>query len=98
MKNILIITLLALASCSTKAPIEKESIHPENGYVKFIFDVSESGHPLNPKIVDSFPPGKFDKMAMKAINKWTFRPKIVNGQAVVQKGIRYTMDFKFDKP
>jgi TonB family protein len=98
MKSILIIALLALASCSSRTPIKKETTHPENGYVKFIFDVSESGRPLNPRIVDSYPPGKFDEMAMEAIYKLTFKPKIVNGEAVVLKNMKYTMEFKLDKP
>ena len=98
MKYLFIVALLTLASCSSKPKVEEEAANPENGYVKFVLDVSESGHPINPKIVDSFPPGKFDKLAMKAIYKWTFIPEIVDGQGVVQKGIRYTMDFKLDKP
>ncbi|WMS88379.1 energy transducer TonB [Pleionea litopenaei] len=93
MKYLLLIVLLCLTSCaSTERSIETSNAH-DNGYVKFIMDVDETGAPVNPKIIESHPKGVFDKIAIAALLKWKFKPKYVDGVAVVQRDLKYTMEF-----
>ena len=44
------------------------------------------GSVSSPKVIDSKPPRVFDSSALRAIKKWKFKPKVVNGVAVEQAG------------
>lgn len=52
------------------------------GVVTLNFIITKDGRVRDPKVVKSTPEGVFDKEALKAILKWKFKPKQVNGQAV----------------
>jgi protein TonB len=54
------------------------------GVVKVAFTITKEGRVVNPRVLSSNPVGVFDKAALRAIKKWKFNPKIVNGQAVEQ--------------
>lgn len=64
------------------------------GYVQMSFDISESGDPINIKVLKSVPEQIFDKAAVKALSNWKYAPKVVNGVAVVQKDLEVRLDFK----
>jgi len=66
------------------------------GYVKVELDVNAEGYVVNIKILESVPNGVFDKSVKKALRKWKFRPKTVNGIAIAQKGV-LTLNFKLGK-
>lgn len=66
------------------------------GGVTFMLTVSKEGKPADIKIVESVPAGVFDAAAMTAINHWVFKPKMVEGSAVKQENMRYTMEFKIN--
>lgn len=56
------------------------------GWVKIQFIVTADGSVTSPKIIESKPPRVFDSSALRAIKKWKFKPKVVNGVAVEQAG------------
>ncbi len=56
------------------------------GWVKVRFTVEPDGSVSSPRVVDSRPPRVFDSSALRAIKKWKFKPKVVNGVAVSQDG------------
>ena len=56
------------------------------GWVKVRFTVEPDGSVSSPKVVESKPPRVFDSSALRAIKKWKFKPKVVNGIAVSQDG------------
>ena len=62
------------------------------GYVKVELNVDSTGHVTNIEILKSVPKGVFDKSVKKALRKWKFRPKSVDGRAVSQKGV-LTLNF-----
>jgi len=64
------------------------------GEVRFEFTVSKSGKVVEPTVIHSIPEGIFERNAKKAISEWKFKPRLVNGKAVEQSGMRYTMEFK----
>ncbi len=64
------------------------------GWVRFEFTVSTDGSPKDIRLLDSKPKRVFNRAAKKAIRKWKFKPKIVDGKAVEQPNMRYTMEFK----
>jgi periplasmic protein TonB len=56
------------------------------GAVKFQVDVNPDGTVAALKVLEAQPPGVFEKAAERALRKWKFRPKIVDGKAVASSG------------
>ena len=65
-------------------------------WVRLTFDISETGNPINIKVTDADPKKIFDDAAIRAIEKWKYKPKLVDGVAVVQKDLEVQLDFKLD--
>ena len=65
----------------------------QKGWVKVQFIITASGKVKSPFVVSSKPSGVFDKEALKAIRRWKFKARVVNGQAVAQKAVQ-TIKFK----
>ncbi|TAN64850.1 MAG: energy transducer TonB [Methylobacter sp.] len=63
------------------------------GWVKIEFTITTSGNVENAVVVEAQPAEIFDEAALKAINQWTFKEKIVNGVAVEQRAVQ-TLQFK----
>ena len=65
------------------------------GWVEVLIKVDINGHVSGVSILGTEPRGMFEQAAKKAVYKWTFHPKKVDGQAmpyqVVQK-IEFTLD------
>ena len=66
------------------------------GHVKVELDVNSEGYVVNIKILESVPSGIFDRSVKKALRKWKFRPKTVDGKAVAQIGV-LTLNFNLGK-
>lgn len=58
------------------------------GWVKVEVTISTSGSVTGASVVGSQPAGIFDDAALEATRNCRFKPKLVNGVAVVQKGIK----------
>ena len=56
------------------------------GYVVVAFDISVDGRVLSPKVVKGEPQGVFDKAALDAVRRWKYKPKVVDGVALPQRG------------
>lgn len=67
------------------------------GRVLVQFTITKSGSVRDPKVIASEPPGVFDQAAMKAVLQWKYNPKIVNGKAVEQPGVKVAFPFKLDQ-
>ena len=67
------------------------------GYVTFKFDISPDGSPSNISIIDENPRGVFKREAMRAIRKWKFKPRIVNGQPIHQRDMTYKLEFVLEE-
>jgi periplasmic protein TonB len=72
----------------------KAAMEGTEGWVKFSFTVGVDGAPKDVKVLDSKPRRLFDRDARRAIYKWKFKPQIVDGKAIEQPNMRYTMEFK----
>lgn len=66
------------------------------GKVKILFTVTEDGAVMNPKVIQADPPHVFDSSALRAIRKWKFRKKMVDGQPVSWQSVQ-TIIFKLDR-
>jgi TonB family protein len=101
-KEILLFIIFALvAACvstycygnETATNLENETNEALEGWVRMSFDITESGTTDNIKILDSSPSGKFDSEAVKALSKWKYKPKVVDGIAVRQTDLKVQLDF-----
>ena len=59
--------------------------------------IDTAGTPTQIDIVESVPPGVFDKAASDAAAGWTFRPALKNGVAVASVFL-VPVDFEIDEP
>ena len=64
------------------------------GRVLVEFTISKSGSVKDPKVIAYEPSKIFNKAALKAVSQWKYNPKIENGKAVEQKGIRISIPFR----
>ena len=52
------------------------------GWVKVEFTITAIGTVKDPRVIDSEPPRIFNREALRAILKWKFKPRVVDGVAV----------------
>lgn len=76
---------------------QKAAMEGIEGWVKFKFDISPDGSPKNVVVVGAKPKRVFERDARKVIYKWRFKPRVVEGKAVEQLGMRYTMEFRLSE-
>lgn len=67
------------------------------GWVKVEFTITEVGTVKDPRVVDADPPRMFNREAIRAILKWKFKPRVVDGVAVERRATQI-IDFTLDEP
>ena len=67
------------------------------GEVRLCFDIQPDGKATDVRVKDSNPKRLFDRTAQRAVYKWKFKPQVVDGVAVIQKNMCYTMEFKLQE-
>jgi len=87
--------VIPLERIPPKYPARAANRHIE-GWVKIEFTITTSGTVENAVVVEAEPAEIFDEAALKAINQWTFKEKIVNGVAVEQRAVQ-TLQFKLTR-
>lgn len=66
------------------------------GYVTIRFTIDTTGSVRSPRVIDSNPPRVFDREAIRAILRWKFKPRVVDGQAVEREATQ-TIEFNLDE-
>lgn len=66
------------------------------GWVLVEFSISPAGTVIDPIVVDSEPPGTFDRAALRAVARWRYKPKIEMGSAVTRRGVQVVLSFALD--
>jgi protein TonB len=67
------------------------------GWVKVAFTITAIGSVKNPKVVDADPPRVFNREALRAIMKWKFKPRVIDGVAV-DRPAEQIIEFNLDQP
>jgi protein TonB len=65
----------------------------KEGWVKLSFTINEIGGVEDVKIIEAQPKRLFDKEARRALRKWKYKPKVVDGKAIKQPGLTVQLDF-----
>lgn len=66
------------------------------GWVKVEFTITEVGTVKDPRVIDADPPRIFNREAIRAILKWKFKPRVVEGVAVERRATQ-VIDFTLDE-
>lgn len=56
-----------------------------SGWVDIEFTIEPDGSVSDPRIIDSNPRRMFDRNAIRAIYKWKFKPRIIDGKPVARR-------------
>ncbi|WP_448547903.1 energy transducer TonB [Thalassotalea fusca] len=68
----------------------------KEGWVKLSFTINEVGGVEDVKVIDAEPKRIFDKEARRALRKWKYKPKVVDGKPVRRPGLTVQLDFTMD--
>lgn len=68
----------------------------KEGWVKLSFTINEIGGVEDVEVIDAEPKRIFDKEARRALLKWKYKPKVVDGKPERQVGLTVQLDFKMD--
>lgn len=74
----------------------KARMRAQEGWVDVQFDVTSAGTVTNVRILKSHPRRLFDSSARRAVLKWKYRPKVIDGKPVAQTGLTTRFDFKME--
>lgn len=67
------------------------------GYVVVEFDVNEKGAVVNPRVLYAEPEGHFEAASFRALERYRYQPKVVNGKEVKMLGIQQKFTFTLDE-
>lgn len=73
----------------------KAAMAGTEGWVKVSFTITATGTVKNAQVADANPRRIFDRAAIRAILKWRFKPKMVDGKAVEQDATQ-VLEFKLE--
>ncbi len=66
----------------------------KEGWVRLSFTINEVGGVEDVEVIEAEPKRVFDREARRALRKWKYKPKIVDGKPVKQFNMRVQLDFK----
>ncbi|GGY88865.1 MULTISPECIES: energy transducer TonB [Shewanella] len=69
----------------------------KEGWVQLSFTITETGSVDDVEVIDADPKRIFDREAIRALRKWKYKPKIVDGKPQRQPGQKVQLDFKLNK-
>lgn len=67
-----------------------------SGWVEVEFTITPLGTVEDPRVLNAEPPRVFNREALRAILKWKFKPRIIDGTAVERRATQ-TIDFSLDQ-
>ncbi|WJG08346.1 energy transducer TonB [Aliiglaciecola sp. LCG003] len=69
----------------------------KEGWVILSFTINEVGGVDDVEVIDADPKRIFDREAKRALKKWKYKPKIVDGKPEKQFNMKVQLDFKLDQ-
>ncbi len=67
------------------------------GYVVVEFTVTSNGSVTDPVVIESEPSSIFNRAAERAVVKWKYKPRVVDGNPVDVPGVRTMLTFQLEK-
>lgn len=69
----------------------------KEGWVQLSFTINEVGGVEDVEVINAEPKRIFDREAKRALRKWKYKPKIVDGKPEKQFNMKVQLDFKLDQ-
>jgi protein TonB len=69
----------------------------KEGWVQLSFTINELGGVEDVKVINAEPKRIFDREAKRALRKWKYKPKVVDGKTMKQPGLQVQLDFKINQ-
>jgi protein TonB len=69
----------------------------KEGWVQLSFTINELGGVEDVSVIKADPKRVFDRDAIRALKKWKYKPKIVDGKAIKVPGMTVQLDFTLNK-
>ncbi|MBZ9610561.1 energy transducer TonB [Rheinheimera maricola] len=66
------------------------------GWVKLRFSIMEDGSVDEVEVIEAEPRRVFDREAIRALRRWKYSPKVVDGKPMKQTGQQVQLDFTLD--
>ena len=66
------------------------------GWVQLRFTIDQQGGVTDVEVIDSEPRRVFDREARRALLRWKYKPKVVDGKPIRQEGMTVQLDFTMD--
>jgi periplasmic protein TonB len=67
------------------------------GFVVLSFTIDAQGRPTDIEILDAKPRRLFEREAIRALRKWKYQAKVIDGKAISQQGQTVRLEFKLNK-
>ncbi|SEA59631.1 energy transducer TonB [Alkalimonas amylolytica] len=67
-----------------------------SGWVQLRFSVDEVGNVQDVEVVAAEPANLFNREAMRALRRWKYQPKVVDGRAIKQTNLQVQLDFTLE--
>jgi len=64
------------------------------GYVVLSFTITPTGAIADPEVIESHPSSVFNQSALRAVRKFKYRPKVVNGEAQAVYGVQHRLIYE----
>lgn len=94
---------LGTADANAIALIQVAPVYPQRalqraieGYVVVEFDVDETGVVVDPRVLYAEPEGYFESAALRALERYRYQPKVVNGRTVKMFGVQQKLSFTLE--
>jgi protein TonB len=68
-----------------------------SGWVYLRFTITPAGTVTDIEVVDAEPQGTFDREARRAVSKYKYKPKIVDGVAVARQGVEIVLEWNIEE-
>jgi protein TonB len=66
------------------------------GWVRLSFSINEMGGVEDIEVMDAQPKRVFDRAAKRALKRWKYKPKSVDGKTIKQTGLTIQLDFTME--
>lgn len=67
------------------------------GYVVVEFTVTSNGSVIDPVVIEAEPSSIFNRAAQRAVQKWKYKPRVMDGTPVDVPGVRTMLTFQLEK-
>jgi protein TonB len=61
------------------------------------FSIDEVGGVTDIEIIEAQPKRVFNRAAKRALKRWKYKPKVVDGKTIKQTGLTVQLDFSMEK-